>query len=262
MTKTIIILMISLAIFILTYLASKNNRAKKGFICSGLVAALAFAGSEIVKCFEREEPIVQEIENSEDKKFDYEQDVNVLEEKEITDTEKEQSELEKSASQDVEYITYISETHTPSGVAEHVNVSSWIEDEDYDISGQMYDGGVKITIYDMFSALEGNRSNILTEITSEVHYALNTEAIGKLPIEEQRFVGKFVVGKDTDGSPSTAVISILLDGEEVYNSGEINCYSISIPPFDCPISKKREMVIKIVCQHKGNPLVIGMVNSN
>ena len=61
---------------------------------------------------------------------------------------------------------------------------------------------------------------------------------------------------------STAVISILIDGREVYNSGEVNCYSLDIPAFDVELSGKKEMVIKTVCQHKGNPLVIGMVDND
>lgn len=136
----------------------------------------------------------------------------------------------------------------------------WVKDEDYDIAGQTYDGGIKIIIYNMFSALDGNNSNMTNEITSEIHYALNMQAIEKLDEEDQRFVGKFVIGRDTDGSPSTAVISILLDGEEVYNSGEVNCYSLDIEPFNIVLTGKKEMVIKTVCQHRGNPFVIGVVN--
>ena len=154
------------------------------------------------------------------------------------------------------------ENHEPSGAATNVNVSGGEKDSDYDIAGKTYDGGVKITIYDMFSALDGNSSNISNEITSEIYYALNSDEISKLSEDDQHFAGKFVIGKETDGSPSTAVISILIDGREVYNSGEVNCYSLDIPAFDVELSGKKEMVIKTVCQHKGNPLVIGMVDND
>ena len=58
------------------------------------------------------------------------------------------------------------------------------------------------------------------------------------------------------------MISILIDGKEVYNSGEVNCYSLDIPAFDVELSGKKEMIIKTVCQHKGNPFVIGMVDND
>ena len=179
-------------------------------------------------------------------------------EKESEKQEESQAETEQ---EDVQYTTFMGESHTPTGVATNVSVTNWIENEDYDIAGQTYNGGLKITIFDMFSALDGNSSGITNEIISESHYALNAQAISKMPIEDQRFYGKFVIGKETDGSPSTAVISILLDGEEVYNSGEVNCYSLDIPPFDVELSGKKEMVIKVVCQHRGNPMIIGVVNN-
>mgnify|MGYP007031308585 CR=1 FL=1 len=36
---------------------------------------------------------------------------------------------------------------------------------------------------------------------------------------------------------------------------------MDIEPFDIELSGKKEMIIRIVCQHKGNPLIIGMVNN-
>lgn len=176
-----------------------------------------------------------------------------------TSVEKE-SEVIVATEEAVEYITFVAESHTPSNISTQVGIEGWRTDEDFDIAGQTYSGGLKISIYDMFSALDGNNSTISNEITSEIHYALNIEKIKELEKESQYFVGKFVICKDTDGSPSTAVISILLDDEEVYNSGEIDCFSLDIEPFNIELTDRSERVIRIVCQHKGNPLVIGMVN--
>lgn len=163
--------------------------------------------------------------------------------------------------EDVEYIKFIGENHTPSSFTNKVEMFGWENEKDYDLEGRTYDGGIKISIYNMFSALDGNTSSISTEITSEIHYSLNRQAINELKNEDRYFVGKFVIAEKTDASPSTAIIYILIDGEEVYNSGEINCYSLDIPPFRVSLDQKKEMVIKIVCQHKGNPFVIGMVNN-
>lgn len=163
--------------------------------------------------------------------------------------------------EDVEYLKFMGENHTPSSFTNKVEMSGWENEKDYDLEGRTYNGGIKISIYNMFSALDGNTSSISTEITSEIHYSLNRQAINELKNEDRYFVGKFVVGEKTDASPSTAIIYILIDGEEVYNSGEINCYSLDIPSFRVSLDQKKEMVIKIVCQHKGNPFVIGMVNN-
>lgn len=274
MKKLLIIASIAVIIFLLTYLSAKNDKIKKAFLLSGLAAVLSFVGPYIVEAFGNEKTSQQEIPEVTANNTDDIQDEKNTSEKETekqteNDTKIEETDItasneEKSGeenSNNVSCITFMGETHEPSDIATQVSVSGWAQDEDYDIVGKTYDGGVKITIYNMFSALDGNSSSISNEITSEIHYALNTDEINKLAKENQRFVGKFVVGQETEGSPSTAVVSILLDGEEIYNSGEINCYSLSIPPFDVPLTGKKEMVIKTVCQHRGAPLIIGVVNN-
>lgn len=101
------------------------------------------------------------------------------------------------------------------------------------------------------------------EIVSEAHYALDTakmEKISEISEEYLRLEGKFVVEKDTNANPSTAVISILVDGEEVYNSGTINCYSVNIEPFDIMLVGKKELVIRTVCQYREEPFVMRLVD--
>ncbi len=98
------------------------------------------------------------------------------------------------------------------------------------------------------------------EIVSEAHYALDTDKMEEIPEEYLRLEGKFVVEKNTNASSSTAIISILVDEEEVYNSGEINCYSTNIEPFDIGLLGKKELVIRTVCQYRGEPFVVGLVD--
>lgn len=263
MTKTIVIIIIGCVIFLLTCLASKN--IKLGVAFGGLASVLAFVGPYIVGYFDgsktNQETIALESEHNEE---DYDTDVMYVQKEEIQSKETEEiddTEIDSETEEDLTCITFIGETHNPSDVANQVNVADWIQDEDYDIAGKTYKGGVKTTIYNMFSAMDGNNSGILTEIVSESHFALDTNKIEKMSEGNQHFSGKFVIGKETEGSPSTAVVSILLDGEEVYNSGEIDCYSLSISPFDILLTGKTEMIIKIICQHKGNPFVIGLVGN-
>lgn len=91
---------------------------------------------------------------------------------------------------------------------------------------------------------------------------LDKKEIQKLSSGKTSFLGKFVVGNDTNGSPSTVKINIYVDGEKVYSSGQIDCFETEIKPFDIDISGKKKMVIKIVCNHRGNPFVIGIVDNN
>lgn len=161
---------------------------------------------------------------------------------------------------EVPYITYIGERHTPSDIATHVYISTWQKDEDFDLAGQTYDGGIKISISNTFAVLEGNNGHTVKEITSESHYALNTQALNAATAYDRRFIGKFVVGRETGSSPSTAVISILLDGEEVYKTETVDCFTLDIPPFDVDLTGHREMIVKVVCHQSGDPMVLGMVN--
>ncbi len=284
--KWLVIIIISFIIFLSTFISDSENIKKKFIrtIC-GLAAVLGFIGQYIVELFEtpntekveydniseneteRKIPIQKDTEkqdatqNNTEKQYTTQDDTekkDIAQEDTSISAETEQKENEEH--EDIEYITFMGESHTPSSIATKVELSGWEKGKDFDIAGQTYDGGIKITIYNMFSALDGNNSSIKNEIISEIHYALNTKAIEEMNEEDQRFVGKFVIGKDTDGSPSTTVISILLDGEEVYNSGEVNCYSLDIEPFDVRLTEKKEMVIKTVCQHRGNPFIVGVVN--
>lgn len=264
--RILVLIIISIVVYWLTYLAGgKKGRAA---FCGAMAAVIAFLGPYVVEYFDGNKSPKQEIEGN--SQFNYAKDqVNIADESENEQIDSENNEKpnkdehdETEGESNAECISFMGENHEPSGAATNVNVSGWKKDSDYDIAGKTYDGGVKITIYDMFSALDGNSSNISNEITSEIYYALNSDEISKLSEDDQHFAGKFVIGKETDGSPSTAVISILIDGREVYNSGEVNCYSLDIPAFDGELSGKKEMVIKTVCQHKGNPLVIGMVDND
>lgn len=260
MVRWLVIIVITILIFLLTYYNGEERNLKRAALLSSIVAALSFCGSYLVELFETPPQEVQKLVETKEYISDYVIRENSTSD-DVEESENSKDTNESSGSSGVDCITFISETHDPSDFATNVGVSEWNTDEDFDIAGQSYDGGVKITIYNTFSALDGNGSTISNQITSEIHYALNKNEIEKLAKEEQRFVGKFVVGKETAGSPSTAVISILLDGNEVYNSGEINCYSLDILPFDIELTGKREMVIRTICQHKGNPLVIGMVDN-
>lgn len=272
MIKFLVVIIISGIIFILVYFSSRGNTAKATImaVLTALAASLGFAGQYIVEFVE---PKNQQVENNQERWEIEDGEGNIENDNDGLSPREEEGEIKHSYEtyesekdngeyvEDTAFITFIGESHEPSDVANKAEVSDWIKDEDYDLNGKTYEGGVKIVIYNMFSALDGNSSNSVTQIVSESHFAIDTDKMESLPEEYKQLNGKFVIGEDTDGSPSTAIITILTDNnEEVYNSGEVNCYSLDIPSFNIPLSGKKEFIIKIVCQHSGNPFVIGMVS--
>ncbi len=268
MIKFLVIIIITGVIFILVYFSSKGNTATATIVAvlAALAASLGFAGQYIIEFVESKNQYAEsnqenweivDVENDSEDLSSREEEREIKHSYENYESEKDDDEY----AEDTTFISFIGESHEPSDVANRAEVFDWIKDEDYDLNGKTYEGGVKIVIYNMFSALDGNSSNTVTQIVSESHFAINTDKMESLPEEYKQLAGKFVIGKDTDGSPSTATITILTDNnEEVYNSGEVNCYSLDIPSFNISLSGKKELIIKVVCQHSGNPFVIGMVS--
>ncbi len=60
---------------------------------------------------------------------------------------------EEKIEEDVQAITYIGEEHTPSDFANSVGVYNWDKDNDTDIAGQKYAGGLKVSISNIFSSV-------------------------------------------------------------------------------------------------------------
>ncbi len=194
-----------------------------------------------------------EIQHNEVSKDSNEQENQTIDEEDV-----DSSNVENKG--EVAYYQFAGENHTPNGPAEIVEVSTWQKDKDYAIDGTTYDGGIKVYISYMISSFFGNDAGTSKDFTSEIHLALNQDAVETLPVEKQKFSGKIVINKETEGSPSTAVVSILVDGEELYNSGEFDCYSLDIPEFSVDVSGKKEIIIKTICHQSGNPFVFGIVN--
>lgn len=173
----------------------------------------------------------------------------------------ETSESEKSETEREPFLMIIGESHTPNGAAEIVEVSDWERDIDFAIDNSTYNGGYKVYISYMLSSLFGNSAGTSEEIISEIHIAIDQNAISQWPEEDRVLSGKIVINAETDGSPSTATVAILVDGVEQYNSGEINCYSLDIEPFYIDINGKKEVIVRTVCVQSGNPFIFGIVSN-
>lgn len=271
MFTIIALAVITIGIIISVYLANtgKRDASRISIICAVIAAVLTFLGPYIVNFAERMDEkysikevitdsgstpsgIIEETNDEEPGDSISDNDTD-----DINDTPDDDG---PGPETDMAFIIFVGEAHEPSDDdANQVEVSNWIKNEDYDLLGRTYDGGVKISISNTSYAF-GPNSNISMEIVSEAHYALDAAKMEKISEENLRLEGKFVVEKDTNASPSTAVISILVDGEEVYNSGTINCYSANIEPFDIMLAGKKELVIRTVCQYRGEPFLVGLVD--
>ena len=269
--KVLLTIFFSIFIAIFTYILSENKKNMKAIVAACIVAVLSFSGQTIIDSFSietdeknddsEEDQTVEEKNNKNENKENENKSVVENNTETIVDAEESDKGNDSQEIRNRDIVQFLGEKHEPSDTANQVSVTQWEPNVDQDISGKTYSGGLKISISNIFAALEGNTGNTEKEIISEMHYAFNEESVQTLSEDERYFIGKFVIAKDVNGSSSTVVISILLDGDEVYNSGEVNAYSVDIPPFKVNFSDKKELVIRTVCKKKGTPFVYGMVNN-
>lgn len=259
------ILLITIGISISVYLANRGKEAasRLSIICTIAAAALAFLGTYIVefaKELDENNSIKEVIDNSVSGNSGLSKESGTDKSNiGISDNDPTDDNGGGEGYRGRPFVIYIGESHKPSDDTNNVEISDWISGKDFDLLGRTYNGGVKITIYNTSSVFDSH-SDVSMEIISEAHYALDTKVMEEIPEEHLRLEGKFVVEKNTNASPSTAVISILVDEEEVYNSGEIDCYSANIEPFDIILAGKKELVIRTVCQYRGELFVVGLVD--
>lgn len=159
-----------------------------------------------------------------------------------------------------EYIfTALNELHTPNGSYDpKVNVTTWNEDTDYSIDGKTFENGLKITFDNWMSGLMGNGEDFATNVESKLFFSVNQEALEKQSADKRYFDGYFVIGRDTNGSPTTAKITILADDKVVYKSNTITSTSTNIPKFHIPASGVKQIVIKTNARVCGNNFVLGI----
>ncbi len=155
---------------------------------------------------------------------------------------------------------FASELHTPNGSYDpNVHVTAWEEGTDYSITGKTFENGFKLSFENWMSQLMGNGRDFAEDVESNIYIAVNQDVLSKRPKKERYFDGQFVIGRDTNGSTTTAAVSIYADGKEVYQSGEITAASTRIPPFHIPVTDVEEILIKTNANVCGNTFVIGII---
>jgi len=156
-------------------------------------------------------------------------------------------------------LSFIGEKHDPHDIINDVSVVAWDPEIDEDIAGRKYFGGIKISFSNILAALDPG-GGVSEEFVSEVHFAV-TELAKNANVDEGMYRATFVVHKDSMNGASTASASVIVDGDEVYHTGEITCVSLNLEPFEIDLRGKTEVVIKTNCHQTGNTFVLGMVES-
>ena len=159
--------------------------------------------------------------------------------------------------------TVASELHKPnSSYDPNVSVSTWEEGTDYSVDGKTYKEGIKLRFDNWMSGLMGNGTDFAENVESNLYIAVNQDALLKLPEEERYWDGHFVIGGETSGSPTTATISIFVDGKELYQSGEITSASTDIEPFHIAATGVEQILIQTNAKVSGNDFIIGIITED
>ncbi len=144
----------------------------------------------------------------------------------------------------------VSEHHQPDDVATIVSLPEWNIDEDMGIDGKRYSGGIKVTISDMFIGMGYNGSK---DVVSRITVPLDGD------YDETIFSGVFVLDQSMYGSNSTGVITILINNEEVFTTGEIGGDTVTAFPFSVDFGDADSIIILTEAHLSGSDFVYGFV---
>lgn len=140
------------------------------------------------------------------------------------------------------------ETHNPEGISSYI--SMWNSNSDRDIRGSYheYENGLKLSIY---KGLYLN-SNILT---SDLHLIYNKNYSGNT-----HFSGYIILSDNSSGTKSSADVSILIDGHEVWKTDN-KITGITVTPIQFNIDLKdckEEVIIRTNCYLQDSSFEFGI----
>lgn len=149
----------------------------------------------------------------------------------------------------------ISEMHTPNDAVTNVSIVSWDSESDIDINGIMYDGGLKVTMSNMFTSMgSGVSNNIISRITIPLSDTQKNA-------EEKAFLGTFVLDQTMFGSKSSGVIKIIINNQEVFSTGEIDGNTKESFPFNVSYEGADVIMIEANVNLRSSEFTFGIVNS-
>lgn len=145
----------------------------------------------------------------------------------------------------------VSEKHQPDDAATIVSLPEWRMDEDLGIDGKRYGGGIKVSISDLFINMGSNGSK---DVVSRIIVPL----VGDY--DETIFEGVFVLDQSMYGTESTGSISILINNEEVFTTGEIGANTLNAFPFKVDFGDADSLTILTEAHLVGSDFVYGFVS--
>jgi len=148
-------------------------------------------------------------------------------------------------------LTY-SEQHTPDDSLHAVSVSKWSATDDLDINGERHSGGLKVAMNDIFSSWG---STLGSPMTSKITF---TNKDGRPLIGNLQFT--IAVDQSMLSSQSSAIISILVDGEEQYNTEKIDASTTDKFIFDIDVDGADSITIRVDAEIKNGAFVFGVVD--
>lgn len=92
-------------------------------------------------------------------------------------------------------------------------------------------------------------------------FLINQNFISQWSEKDRALLWKIIIKTETNKSPSTATIAILVDGVEPCDRGEINCYSLDVEAFYIDINGIKEAIVRTVCVQLGNPFIFWIVSN-
>jgi len=147
----------------------------------------------------------------------------------------------------------IIEYHTPNDVATFVSWSSWDPIKNLGIDGNRYNGGIRVTISNMFNSMG---SNLESKIVSRKMLILPADG------SVESLKGIFILDSSMFGSRSYGFIKIIINGEDVFATDEINSDTQYGYSFDVNCVGADSIIIETTAFLRGGSFIFGIVSSN
>lgn len=142
------------------------------------------------------------------------------------------------------------ENHQPDDAATIVSLPTWNVDEDMGIDGKRYGGGIKVSISDMFIGMGANGRK---DVTSRITLPLDGD------YDSTIFTGVFILDQSMYGKESTGTISILINNEQVFTTGEIGGNTLNAFPFSVDFGNADSIIILTEAHLCGSDFIYGLV---
>lgn len=138
---------------------------------------------------------------------------------------------------------------TPQDQITSADLCTWDEENDRDIIGNTYPTTVKLTVSNMIDAMCGYGQS---EISADVHFPFGEKGSGVWDFS-------FVAAQEMVGNGSSAQITILADGQELYPTFSLTSTTTEDLTYSVALDGVRDLVLRFECIAVGNGFCAGIV---